>query len=85
MIEQNYFGINLGAKEVIKWDKGGYYMGIFTIYKYNSRTSEYKLNRYVDFDHGYDGINISIISPANDTLNHFVLSQDEFDSQIWEY
>ena len=22
----------LGAKEVIKWDKGGYYMGIFTIY-----------------------------------------------------
>lgn len=86
VIEQNYFGINLGAKEVITWDKGGYYMGIFTIYKYNSRTSEYKLNRYVGFYPGYDdGINISIISPANDTLNHFVLSQDEFDSQIWEY
>lgn len=85
VIEQNYFGINLGAKEVIKWDKGGYHTGIFTIYKFNSWTSEYILNRYIDFDYGYDGINISIISPVNDTLNHFVLSRDEFNSQIWKY
>ena len=84
-IDQYYFLVNNARKEIILYHDGGLINFGWVIYKFNN--GEYIYDRHIccEYNTGSSSYTVTVLSPQEQPIKSFTVSEDEFNNNQWNY
>lgn len=84
-IDQFYFFVNNARKEIILYSDGGAINFGWKIYKFNN--GEYIYDRHIrcDYNTGSSSYTVTVLSPQEQPIKSFTVSEDQFNRDRWNY
>ena len=84
-IDQFYFLVNNARKEIILYSDGGAINFGWKIYKFNN--GEYLYDRHIrcDYNTGSSSYTVTVLSPQEQPIKSFTVSEDQFNRDRWNY
>ena len=84
-IDQYYFHVNNARKEIILYSDGGAISFGWQIYKFNNGEYIYDRRIHCDLYTGTNDYQVTVLSPQGESIKSFTVSDDEFNSNKWNY
>lgn len=84
-IDQYFFFVNNARKEIILYSDGGAINFGWKIYKFNN--GEYIYDRHIrcDYNTGSSSYTVTVLSPQEQPIKSFTVSEDQFNRDQWNY